>query len=180
MCEHSCPYKHSCSNKCSCVCGSMCIVGVLYRQEESCKSFGKAFWLLTLNQHTSLELAGSFFGQCGTSCCAQREGRGGGCFPQLTAPQVTSCHPPSLNLSLQRSCTTPLPDSTWGKGIMSRRWTADSPCGWLLPPSGQLSQQAQTLAVHQSVCLFVCSRVVGTSSLQGVLVTWEDSIAHPA
>jgi hypothetical protein len=61
---------------------------------------------------------------------------------------------------------------------MARRWTADSPCGWLLPPSGQLNQQAQTLAVHQSVCLFVCSRVVGTSRPQGALVTWEDTIAH--
>ena len=55
------------------------------------------------------------------------------------------------------------------------RWTAGSPCGWVLPPSGQLNQQAEKLERAPGPgCvlgrLFVCSRAVGTSSLQGALV----------
>lgn len=57
----------------------------------------------------------------------------------------------------------------------TERWTASSPCGWVLPPSGQLNQQAQKSerslgSGSASVCLFVCSGVVGTSSLQEALV----------
>lgn len=40
-------------------------------------------------------------------------------------------------------------------------WTAVSPCGWVLPPSGQLNQQAQKSERGPGpgcalVCLFVC------------------------
>lgn len=57
---------------------------------------------------------------------------------------------------------SPLSDSTWGGGAsIARRWTASSPCVWVLPPSGQLNQQSQKLERGPepgcpSVCLFVC------------------------
>lgn len=120
MCERACPYMYSCSKKCSqvllCLWQYVYCWGVLQTRgilQGFWQSPGahpqlahllRAGWLLLLTAQYLL-------------LWPKRE-RGRGCFPQLPAPQATSCHPPSLNLGPQRPYTAPLPDSTWGKGLL--------------------------------------------------------------
>lgn len=87
--------------------------------------------------------------------------RGGGDWQEssfLHCPPLTSLN--TGRRPLQGHLSLAFTDSSWG--AVARRWTARSPCGWVLPPSGQLHQQAgksergPRAGGCPSACLFVC------------------------